>query len=62
MKLIKRSATLAAECGLSRQNGVVGLDENNNDKLSLINFDRIKGSKPFNTDQSWFQDMLGEIN
>ena len=62
LKLIKRSATLAAECGLSRQNGVVGLDENNNDKLSLINFDRIKGSKPFNTDQSWFQDMLGEIN
>ena len=60
--LIKRSATLAAECGLSGQNGVVGLDEDNNDKLSLINFDRIKGGKPFNTDQDWFQDMLGEIN
>ena len=60
--LIKRSATLAAECGLSGQNGVVGLDEDNNDKLSLINFDRIKGGKPFNTDQVWFQDMLGEIN
>ncbi len=62
LTLIKRSATLAAECGLSGQNGVVGLDEDNNDELSLINFDRIKGGKPFNTDQSWFQDMLQEIN
>jgi len=60
--LIKRSATLAVECGLSGQNGVVGLDEDNNDELSLINFDRIKGGKPFTTDQDWFQDMLGEIN
>ena len=50
LKLIKRSATLAAEYGLAGQNGVVGLDEDNNDKLSLINFDRIKGGKPFNTD------------
>ena len=62
LDLIKRSATLAAECGLSGKNGVVGLDEDNNDELSLINFDRIKGGKPFTTDQNWFQDMLGEIN
>ena len=62
LDLIKRSASLAAECGLSGQNGVVGLDEENNDELSLINFDRIKGGKPFTTDQSWFQGMLGEIN
>ena len=62
LDLIKRSASLAAECGLSGKNGVVGLDEDNNDELSLINFDRIKGGKPFTTDQSWFQDMLGEIN
>ena len=62
MKLIKRSASLAAECGLSGQNGVVGLDEENNNELSLINFDRIKGGKPFTTDQGWFQDMLKEIN
>ena len=62
LDLIKRSATLAAECGLSGQNGVVGLDEDNNDELSLINFDRIKGGKPFNIDQGWFQDMSGEIN
>jgi len=41
---------------------VVGLDEDNNDELSLINFDRIKGGKPFNTDHTWFQEMLKEIN
>ena len=62
LDLIKRSASLAAECGLSGKNGVVGLDEDNNDELSLINFDRIKGGKPFNVDQGWFQDMSGEIN
>ena len=62
LDLIKRSASLAAECGLSGRNGVVGLDEENNGELSLINFDRIKGGKTFNTDQGWFQDMLGEIN
>ena len=62
LDLIKRSASLAAECGLSGKNGVVGLDEDNNDELSLINFDRIKGGKSFATDQDWFQDMLGEIN
>ena len=62
LSLIKRSATLAAECGLLGKNGVIGLDEDNNDELSLINFDRIKGGKPFNTDQNWFQDMLKEIN
>ena len=62
LDLIKRSASLAAECGLSGKNGVVGLDEDNNDELSLINFDRIKGGKPFTTDQGWFQVMLKEIN
>jgi pyrophosphate--fructose-6-phosphate 1-phosphotransferase len=62
LDLIKRSASLAAECGLLGQNGVVGLDEDNNDELSLIDFDRIKGGKPFNSDQNWFQDMLKEIN
>jgi pyrophosphate--fructose-6-phosphate 1-phosphotransferase len=62
LSLIKRSATLAAECGLLGKNGVIGLDEDNNDELSLINFDRINGGKPFNTDQNWFQDMLKEIN
>ena len=62
LSLIKKSATLAAEYGLLGQNGVVGLDEDNNDELRLINFDRIKGGKPFNTDQNWFQDMLKEIN
>ena len=62
LDLIKRSASLATECGLSGKNGVVGLDEENNDELSLINFDRITGGKPFTTDQGWFQDMLGEIN
>ncbi|GIS70708.1 MAG: hypothetical protein CM1200mP10_02850 [Candidatus Neomarinimicrobiota bacterium] len=34
-----------------RKKWVVGLDEDNNDELSLINFDRIKGGKPFTTDQ-----------
>ena len=44
------------------KSGVVGFDEENNNELNCIDFTRIKGGKPFNTDQNWFQDMLKEIN
>ena len=40
--------------------GVVGLDDNNNE-MSLIDFKRIKGGKPFDTNQKWFTSLLTEI-
>ena len=42
--------------------GVIGLDEENNNLLSCIEFSRIKGGKPFNTSQSWYKKMINEIN
>lgn len=61
LNLIKRSAFLAAELALSGETGLVGLDEDNNGDLGLIDFKRIKGGKPFNGNVKWFQDMLREI-
>ena len=61
LDLIKQSAKLAAEKAIAGESGVAGLDMENNDKLSLIDFDRIKGGKPFDTNQKWFTEMLIEI-
>ena len=47
LDLVKRSATMAAECALKRESGVVGLDMDEGGQLSLIDFDRIKGGKSF---------------
>ena len=61
LELIKKSAFMAAEFALNRKSGLVGLDENNNGELGLIDLQQIKGGKEFDTSQSWFQDMLSEI-
>ena len=61
LELIKKSAFMAVEFALNRKSGLVGLDENNNGELGLIDLQQIKGGKEFDTSQSWFQDMLSEI-
>ena len=61
LDLIKNSAVYAVKCAMKSQSGVVGLDQDDNDALSIINFDRIKGGKPFNTNNTWFQEMLQDI-
>ncbi len=62
LDLIIKSVDFAVNCALSGQSGVVGLDENNNNKLSCIKFKRIKGGKPFDIESEWFQSLLKEIN
>jgi len=52
---------LAAEYALNKQSGVVGLDEDKGNELTLIDFPRIKGHKPFDTTQTWFTDLLSDI-
>jgi pyrophosphate--fructose-6-phosphate 1-phosphotransferase len=37
------------------------MDEDNDGEPTIIDFDRIKGGKPFNTKNDWFQNMLQEI-
>ena len=61
MELIFKSADLAVECAIKGKSGVVGLDEDNNNKLACIEFGRIKGGKQFNPKTDWFQSMLKEI-
>ncbi len=59
--LIKRCATLGADCALRRETGVIGEDEERNNELRAIEFPRIKGGKPFDIDIPWFNDLLASI-
>ena len=61
LDLIKKSSGLAVKNALKKNSGVIGLDEENNNKLSCIKFDRIKGHKQFNVDSKWFNILLNEI-
>ncbi|MAJ45319.1 MAG: pyrophosphate--fructose-6-phosphate 1-phosphotransferase [Candidatus Marinimicrobia bacterium] len=61
LKLIFKSADLALKSAVKNQSGVVGIDEQNDNDLRCIEFERIKGGKPFNPEVGWFQEMLVEI-
>ena len=61
LELIQSSAGLAAEVALDQKSGVIGKDMDNDNKLGLIDFDRIKGGKPFDYDTEWYKNMLNEI-
>ena len=61
LELIQSSAGLAAEVALDQKSGVIGIDMDNDNKLGLIDFDRIKGGKPFDYDTEWYKNMLNEI-
>ena len=60
LKLIFDSVEMAIDCALNKQSGVIGIDDENN-KLSCIDFKRIKGGKPFNYEVDWFIQMLTDI-
>jgi len=61
VRLIKSCTDHAVECAIQRHGGIVGHDEEQFNVLRHIEFERVKGCKPFNTDQPWFQQMLNEI-
>ena len=61
LELIMASADMAVKAALNGQSGGIGQDEDADDKLSIIDFSRIQGGKPFDISQEWFQDMLKEI-
>jgi pyrophosphate--fructose-6-phosphate 1-phosphotransferase len=60
-RLIKGCADLAVECALRREGGVIGHDEDQGNVLRAIEFDRIKGGKPFDIDTPWFEELLASI-
>ena len=61
LELIKASGKLGPKLALDGQCGVVGMDEEKNGELGLIDFERVKGGKPFNVDQRWFNELLAEM-
>lgn len=61
LDLIIRTADKAVEAALNGQSGVIGLDEDDNNNLNVIDFSRIKGGKPFDIKQEWFVQTLSQI-
>ena len=61
LELIQISSALAVKFALDQNSGVVGRDMDNNNKLSLIDFNRIKGGKPFDYKIKWFNHLLNSI-
>lgn len=60
LELIRLSCELAVESAKNGKSGVVGLDDDSKN-MSLIDFKRIKGGKPFDVNQEWFKALLAEI-
>ncbi|TWT84824.1 Pyrophosphate--fructose 6-phosphate 1-phosphotransferase [Planctomycetes bacterium CA13] len=62
IELIARCSNKAVECALAGEGGVIGEDQEQNDELRAIEFERIKGGKPFNINCTWFGELLAAIN
>ena len=61
LKLIRDSAKMAVDCAMMGKSGLIGMDDELDGKLAKIDFERIKGGKPFDVNNQWFQKMLKEI-
>jgi pyrophosphate--fructose-6-phosphate 1-phosphotransferase len=61
IRLIKGFDDLAVECAMKGESGVIGHDEDAGGRLRAIEFPRIRGGKPFDTNQPWFDDLLTSI-
>jgi diphosphate-dependent phosphofructokinase len=61
LRLIKSCTDLAVDCALRREGGVIGHDEERDNRLRAIEFERIEGGKPFDIATDWFAEMLTSI-
>jgi pyrophosphate--fructose-6-phosphate 1-phosphotransferase len=61
LDLIRSMTDLAVECALRGEPGVIGHDEERGDELRAIEFERIKGGKPFDVSLEWFGALLEGI-
>ena len=61
LKLIGDSAKMAVDYAMMGKSGLIGMDDELDGKLVKIDFERIKGGKPFDVNNQWFQKMLKEI-
>jgi pyrophosphate--fructose-6-phosphate 1-phosphotransferase len=53
---------VAVEAALTGISGLVGMDENANNVIRACEFDRVAGAKPFDTNHTWFNQLLDEID
>lgn len=60
LDLIQKCANVAVEGATSGTSGVAGQDDATGN-FRVIEFDRIKGEKPFNVETQWYKDMMVEI-
>lgn len=61
LRLIKSCVDTAVETAFQGGSGVIGHDEDQGNVLRAIEFNRIKGGKPFDTQTPWFVELLEEI-
>jgi len=61
LDLIKQMTDFAVDSALRGAPGVIGHDEERGDELRAIEFERIKGGKPFDIHQKWFASLLDGI-
>src|SRR5438067_2124529 len=61
LALIRDCTTYAVDAALRGESGVVGQDEERDDELRAIEFERIAGGKKFDTSVPWFTDLLREL-
>ena len=61
LELIFSHADLAVKCALKKINGVIGIDQKDN-QIKCIDFTLIEGGKPFDYKQEWFNKLLKDIN
>jgi diphosphate-dependent phosphofructokinase len=61
LELIKSMTDLAVQSALRSEPGVIGQDEERGDELRAIEFERIRGGKPFDISAPWFSALLDSI-
>ena len=57
LDLIFKFCDFAVENAILEKNGVIGEDIENENKLTCINFNRIRGDRPFEISSKWFKEM-----
>ena len=57
LELIFKLCDFAVESAILENNGVIGEDIENENKLTCIDFNRIRGNRPFKISSKWFKEM-----
>lgn len=61
LRLIKSMTDYAVQVALEGGSGLIGHDIDHGGMLRAIEFERVKGGKPFEIDEPWFGEMLADI-